>query len=149
MWEPRRLTTLWASTACYRDSFTLPLLFHEDVWGIGGIAPSFLTSALDGTVMSFTPWPLYSQGKSPCYPLDRSLVGPRSRSGRCEKSENVAHAGNWTPALRPSLQRLSCLDSHALTNLYETWHVYHGTWCHLRGVLHKSLPSLRVSPCRF
>jgi hypothetical protein len=21
MWEPRRLTTLWASTACYRDSF--------------------------------------------------------------------------------------------------------------------------------
>jgi hypothetical protein len=25
MWEPRRLTTLWASTACYRDRFTLPL----------------------------------------------------------------------------------------------------------------------------
>jgi hypothetical protein len=26
MWEPRRLTTLWASTACYRDSFTfLPI----------------------------------------------------------------------------------------------------------------------------
>jgi hypothetical protein len=23
MWEPLRLTTLWASTACYRDSFTL------------------------------------------------------------------------------------------------------------------------------
>jgi hypothetical protein len=22
MWEPRRLTTLWALTACYRDSFT-------------------------------------------------------------------------------------------------------------------------------
>jgi hypothetical protein len=21
MWEPRRLTTLWASTACYRNSF--------------------------------------------------------------------------------------------------------------------------------
>jgi hypothetical protein len=26
MWDPRRLTTLWASTACYRDSFTLPYL---------------------------------------------------------------------------------------------------------------------------
>jgi hypothetical protein len=26
-WEPRRLTTLWASTASYRDSFTLPLPF--------------------------------------------------------------------------------------------------------------------------
>jgi hypothetical protein len=22
MWEPQRLTTLWASTACYTDSFT-------------------------------------------------------------------------------------------------------------------------------
>jgi hypothetical protein len=22
MWEPRRLTTIWASTICYRDSFT-------------------------------------------------------------------------------------------------------------------------------
>jgi hypothetical protein len=32
MWDPRRLTTLWASTACYRDSFTFtfcytPILF--------------------------------------------------------------------------------------------------------------------------
>jgi hypothetical protein len=24
MWEPRRLTTLWASTGCYRDSYTSP-----------------------------------------------------------------------------------------------------------------------------
>jgi hypothetical protein len=23
MWEPQRLTTLWAFAACYRDSFTL------------------------------------------------------------------------------------------------------------------------------
>jgi hypothetical protein len=28
MWEPRRLTTLWASTACYRDSFTFFFLFR-------------------------------------------------------------------------------------------------------------------------
>jgi hypothetical protein len=25
MWEPRRLTTLWASTACYRDTFLFKL----------------------------------------------------------------------------------------------------------------------------
>jgi hypothetical protein len=25
MWEPRRLTTLWASAACYRDSCTFTL----------------------------------------------------------------------------------------------------------------------------
>jgi hypothetical protein len=23
LWEPQHLTTLWASTVCYRDSFTL------------------------------------------------------------------------------------------------------------------------------
>jgi hypothetical protein len=26
MWDPRRLTTLWASTACYRDIFTFTFL---------------------------------------------------------------------------------------------------------------------------
>jgi hypothetical protein len=30
MWKPRRLTTLWASTACYRDSFTLPFYLGCD-----------------------------------------------------------------------------------------------------------------------
>jgi hypothetical protein len=30
MWKPRRLTTLWASTACYRDSCTLLSL---EEWG--------------------------------------------------------------------------------------------------------------------
>jgi hypothetical protein len=34
--------------------------------------------------MSFTPRPLYPQGKSPRYPLDRRLGGPQSRSGRGE-----------------------------------------------------------------
>jgi hypothetical protein len=27
MWEPRRLTTLWVSTACYRDKFTFYVSF--------------------------------------------------------------------------------------------------------------------------
>jgi hypothetical protein len=26
MWDPQRVATLWASMACYRDSFTLPFL---------------------------------------------------------------------------------------------------------------------------
>jgi hypothetical protein len=30
MWEPRRLTTLRASTACYRDSFTFILNIYID-----------------------------------------------------------------------------------------------------------------------
>jgi hypothetical protein len=29
MWEPRRLTTLWAFTACYRDSLTFQILLLD------------------------------------------------------------------------------------------------------------------------
>jgi hypothetical protein len=39
-------------------------------------------------VVSFTPRPLYPQGKSPSYPLDRSLGGPQSRSGRGGEEKN-------------------------------------------------------------
>jgi hypothetical protein len=34
-----------------------------------------------------------------------------------------------------------------LTNLHETWYVYHGTRAHLNGVLHKSIPSVCVFVC--
>jgi hypothetical protein len=37
-------------------------------------------------VVSFTPWPLYPQGRSSWYPLDRRLGGPQSRSG-CSREE--------------------------------------------------------------
>jgi hypothetical protein len=30
MWEPRRLITLWTSTACYRDSFNFTLITLQD-----------------------------------------------------------------------------------------------------------------------
>jgi len=33
-------------------------------------------------VVSFTPRPLYPQGNSPWYPLDRRLGGPQRSSGR-------------------------------------------------------------------
>jgi hypothetical protein len=29
VWEPRRLTTLWATDACYRDSFTILFSFNS------------------------------------------------------------------------------------------------------------------------
>jgi hypothetical protein len=29
MWDPQRLTTLWASMASYRDSFTLSYVLHS------------------------------------------------------------------------------------------------------------------------
>jgi hypothetical protein len=28
-------------------------------------------------------------GKEPCYPLDRRLGGPESRSGRCDEGSNI------------------------------------------------------------
>jgi hypothetical protein len=31
MWKPRRLTTPWASAACYRDSFTFFIVIHKTV----------------------------------------------------------------------------------------------------------------------
>jgi hypothetical protein len=39
-------------------------------------------------VVSFTPRPLYPQGKSPWYPLDRRLGGPQSRSGHGGEEKN-------------------------------------------------------------
>jgi hypothetical protein len=39
-------------------------------------------------VVSFTPPPLYPQGNSPWYPLDRRLGGPQSRSGRRSEEKN-------------------------------------------------------------
>jgi hypothetical protein len=50
---------------------------------IGGIAPRILDLGTRWRrVVSFTPWPLCPQGKSPWYPLDRRLGGPQNRSGR-------------------------------------------------------------------
>jgi len=39
-------------------------------------------------VVSFTPRPLYPQGKSLRYPLDRKLGGPQSLSGRGGEENN-------------------------------------------------------------
>jgi hypothetical protein len=75
----------------------------------GGIAPIFLTSALDAGEWSatrrcsFTP-----QGRSPQYPLDRRLGGPRSRSGRRGEEKNLAPAGNRNRAVQPVASR--CTD---------------------------------------
>jgi hypothetical protein len=38
--------------------------------------------------VSFMPWPLYPQGKSPWYPLDRRLSGPQNHSGHGSEEKN-------------------------------------------------------------
>jgi hypothetical protein len=62
-------------------------------WRRIGAVEVYLHSFFDlGTrwrwVVSFTPRPLYPQGKSPWYPLDRRLRGPQSRSGRGGEEKN-------------------------------------------------------------
>jgi hypothetical protein len=44
-------------------------------------------------VVSYTNLPLYPRRKSPRYPLDRKLGGPRIRSGRCGEEKNHALLG--------------------------------------------------------
>jgi len=39
-------------------------------------------------VVSFTIRPLCTEGESPCYPLDRTLVGPQSQSRNGGKDKN-------------------------------------------------------------
>jgi hypothetical protein len=52
-------------------------------------------------VVSFTPRPLYSQGKSPWCKLDRKLGGPQNRSGRHgeEKSPDPTGDSNSDPSV--------------------------------------------------
>jgi hypothetical protein len=56
-------------------------------------------------VVSFTPQPLYSQGKSPWYLLDRRLGGPQSWSGRDGAEKNSQPLpGLESPIVQPVAQ---------------------------------------------
>jgi hypothetical protein len=51
------------------------------------------------------PGPLYPQGKSPWYPLDRRLSGSQSRSGRGgEEKNSQLLPGLKTPIIQPVAQ---------------------------------------------
>jgi hypothetical protein len=89
------------SSRVYKRKVSLCLTKHNAMktyWGSGDIAPLILVL---GTrcrwVVSFTPWPLYPQGKSPWYPLDRRLGGPQSRSGRGGEEKNSQPAPGIEP----------------------------------------------------
>jgi hypothetical protein len=51
MWEPRRLTTLWTSTTCYRDSFTFHtcILLHCSVLTLTSLLLTVYTELATGT----------------------------------------------------------------------------------------------------
>jgi hypothetical protein len=78
-------------------------LCDEDVWGSEGIAPPFLTSALDGSGELHTPAALPLGEEPPQYPLNKRLSGPQSRSGRCGEQKNHALPGIEPGPSSPSL----------------------------------------------
>jgi hypothetical protein len=78
-------------------------------------------------MVSFTPRPLYPQGKSPWYPLDRRLGGPQSRSGRGSEEKNSQPLpGLGLPIVQPVGQRCTtelsrllkyiCAQAYSLQN---------------------------------
>jgi hypothetical protein len=59
-----------------------------NTWGSEGIAPAFLTSALDGDEWLASRPGRYIPVKNPRYPLDKRLGGAQNGSGRCEEEKN-------------------------------------------------------------
>jgi hypothetical protein len=97
-----------------------------------------------GWIVSFTPRPLYSRGKSSRYPLGRRLGGPQSRSvdgGGEKNSHHCRHQHRELKAGRSvlclfsitSLLLLTYLLTHSLT------HSLHGAGYYLKSWLSLSL----------
>jgi hypothetical protein len=98
-------------------------LRHEDIWGSGCIDPHFLDLGTSWRwVVSFTPWPLYPQGKRPRYPLDRRLGEPQNSLEDVEKWKLLPPPGLelellGCPACSQLLYRLRC-PGYLLTRDY-------------------------------
>jgi hypothetical protein len=71
-------------------------------WGSGGIAPPFLTSALDGGERSASRFrPLSLWGTTPSrYPFVRRISGLQNRSGSSGAEKNLFPYGIRTPTLQ-------------------------------------------------
>jgi hypothetical protein len=56
-------------------------------------------------VVSFTPLPLYPEGKSPWYLFDRKVGGLQSRSGRGDERNSQPFPGLESPIIQPVAHR--------------------------------------------
>jgi hypothetical protein len=119
-------TCLWRTVMPVYKRWSCPCALTEHramkpYWGSGCIAPRIDLGTRWRWVVSFTPRPLYPQGKSPWYPLDRRVGGPQSRSGRGSEQKNSQPLpGNEPPIIQPLAQRyttdLSRLQCMFVTN---------------------------------
>jgi hypothetical protein len=67
----------------------------------------------------FTPPPLYTQGKSSQYPLDRKLSGPQSRSGHGGEEKNYQPLPGLKPlVIQPVVQRYTSESSENIKLSY-------------------------------
>jgi hypothetical protein len=89
-------------------------LYHEDVWGSGDVAPSFLTSALDGCE-----WPVSRLRRfTPLrYPLDKKLFGSQNRSERYGEKKTLSMSGIEH---RPSRSIMNANSEYAENTLSST-----------------------------
>jgi hypothetical protein len=88
-------------------------------WGSGDIALLILDLGTRWWVVSFTPQPLYPQGKNPWYQFDRRLGGPQSPSGRGGEEKNSQPPPGIEPQNpdRPALYRLHGTLRHPVRHL--------------------------------
>jgi hypothetical protein len=88
-------------------------------WGSGGIAPRIPDlSTRCRWVVSFTPWPLYPQGKSLWYPLERRLGGTQSRFERGGEEKISQPLPGLEPLIiQPVAQRYTTELSQLLSGL--------------------------------
>jgi hypothetical protein len=95
-------------------------------WGNGGIAPHILDlSTRWRWVVNFMPWPLYSQGKNPWYPLDRRLGEPRAGLDAVVKKIPSPCLDSNLPIIQPIAQHYTTeLSGSYLVDRVkvETWH---------------------------
>jgi hypothetical protein len=90
---------------------------HEGVVGSGGVAPRILDrGARWRWVVTFTPRPLYPQGKSPWYPSDGRLGGPQSRSGRGGEEKNFQPLQRLEPRIIHSVVQRSNYEGRLVSS---------------------------------
>jgi hypothetical protein len=90
--------------------------------GNGCIDPHFLNLGTNWRwVVSFTPLPLYTRGKSPRYPLDRRLGGPESRSGIREDNSWPYWDSNSDPSVVQPDYAIPALYTLYMCCIYIEW----------------------------
>jgi hypothetical protein len=104
----------------------VPVLARVGVLGSGGIAQCILDLGTRWRwVVSFTPRPLYPQGKSPWYPLDRRVGGvPQNRSGRSGEEKHSQTMSGLEPSIIQLVVQRYTTELSRLLWRYKCWGEY-------------------------